>query len=132
MASEARRVKFSRVMATALDVATIAAIGYTAVALLCAERFGRREPEPNTVNDLPRVSLLVPLHGDEAGLEENLRAFALQEYPAYQVVLGVTRADDRALAVAQRVAAAFPNRNIEINVGEAHGVRNPRSQTYFR
>lgn len=126
MASEARRVKFSRVLAAAIDVATIAAIGYTAVALLCAERFGRREPEPNTVDDLPPVSLLVPLHGEEAGLEENLRAFALQDYPAYQLILGVARADDGALAIAQRVATTLPDRSIEINVGEAPGVLNPK------
>ncbi len=126
MASEARRVKFSRVLATALDVATIAALGYAAVALLCVGRFGRREPELNTVDDLPPVTLLVPLHGEEAGLEENLRAFALQDYPVCQLVLGVTRADDRALAIARQVAAALPDRNIEINVGEAPGVLNPK------
>jgi ceramide glucosyltransferase len=89
-------------------------------------RFGRREPECNTVDDLPPVSLLVPLHGEEAGLEENLRAFALQDYPVCQLVLGVTRADDRALAIARNVAASLPDRNIEINVGEVPGVRNPK------
>jgi ceramide glucosyltransferase len=126
MASEARRVKFSRVLAATLDVATIAALGYAAVALLCVGRFGRREPECNTVDDLPPVSLLVPLHGEEAGLEENLRAFALQDYPVCQLVLGVTRADDRALAIARHVAASLPDRNIEINVGEAPEVPNPK------
>ena len=68
----------------------------------------------------------MPLHGDEPGLDENLRAFALQDYPTCQLVLGVARADDRALAVAQRVAAALPDRNIEINVGEVPGARNPK------
>jgi ceramide glucosyltransferase len=126
MASEPRRVKFSRVLAATLDVATIAALGYAAVALVCVARFGRREPECNTVDDLPPVSLLVPLHGEEAGLEENLRAFALQDYPVCQLVLGVTRAGDRALAIARNVAASLPDRNIEINVGEVPGVRNPK------
>jgi ceramide glucosyltransferase len=125
MASEARRVKFARILAAALDVATVAAIGYVAVALVCVGRF-RREPDSNTVDDLPPVSLLVPLHGEEPGLEENLRAFALQDYPACQLVLGVTRADDRALAIARHVAAAFPDRNIEINIGEVPGVPNPK------
>ncbi len=76
------------------------------------------KPSRTYVGDLPAVSLLVPLHGDEPGLEENLRAFALQDYPVCQLVLGVARADDRALAIAQRVAAALPDRNIEIDVGE--------------
>jgi ceramide glucosyltransferase len=113
-------------LAAGLDVVTIAALGYAAVATVCAARFGRRELEPNTVDDLPPVSLLVPLHGDEPGLEENLRAFALQDYPVCQLVLGVARADDRALPTAQRVAAALPHRNIEIDVGEVPGAANPK------
>lgn len=119
-------MKLARFLAVGLDVVTIAALGYAAVAIVCAARFGRRELEPHTVDDLPAVSLLVPLHGDEPGLEENLRAFALQDYPVCQLVLGVARADDRALAIAQRVAAALPDRNIEIDIGEVPSARNPK------
>ena len=116
---------FVRLLAAALDVATIAAIGYAVVAIVCVARFGR-EPQPRSADYMPPVSLLVPLHGLERDLEQNLRAFALQDYPVYQVVLGVARADDLALAVAQRVVAALPDRNIEIDVGEVPGARNPK------
>ncbi|MFZ0683118.1 MAG: bacteriohopanetetrol glucosamine biosynthesis glycosyltransferase HpnI [Candidatus Cybelea sp.] len=116
---------FVRLLAATLDVATIAAIGYATVAIVCVARFGS-EPEPRNADDTPPVSLLVPLHGLERDLEQNLRAFALQDYPVYQVVLGVARADDLALAVAQRVVAALPDRNIEIDVGEVAGARNPK------
>ncbi|MGA8576856.1 MAG: bacteriohopanetetrol glucosamine biosynthesis glycosyltransferase HpnI [Candidatus Cybelea sp.] len=119
-------MKFARIFAAAFDVATIAAIGYAAVAIVSIGRFARREPEPDPVDHPPNVSLLVPLHGAEPGLEENLRAFALQDYPVYQLVLGVARAEDGALPIAQRVAAALPDRNIEINVGEAPSARNPK------
>lgn len=119
-------MKFGRILAAAFDVAAIAAIGYTAVAIVSVVRFRRREREPDTIEDLPAVSLLVPLHGAEPGLEENLRAFALQDYPVYQLVLGVALAEDRALAIAQRVAAALPDRNIEISVGEVPSARNPK------
>ena len=125
MVSEQRHVTFVRFLAAALDVATIAAIGYAAVAIVCVARFGR-EPLARSADYMPPVSLLVPLHGLERDLEENLRAFALQDYPVYQVVLGVARADDLALAVAQRVVAALPDRNIEIDVGEVPGARNPK------
>jgi ceramide glucosyltransferase len=124
--SEARRVKLARVLAACLDVATIAALGYAAVALVCMERFGRRETEAGPGDDLPPVTLLVPLHGAEYALEENLRAFAMQDYPVCQLVLGVARADDRALPIARRVAAALPDRNVEINVGEVPSVANPK------
>ena len=123
-------MKLARLLAAALDVATIAAIGYTAVAIVCSARFGRRdverEVETDSIDHLPPVTLLVPLHGEERDLEENLRAFALQDYPVCQMILGVARADDRALPIAQRVAAALPDRNIEINVGEVPGARNPK------
>jgi len=104
----------------------MAAIAYAGVALLCVARIKRHEPESTTADELPPISLLVPLHGEEAGLEENLRAFALQDYPTLQLILGVSHADDGALAIARHVAATLPDLNIEIDVGEAPGVPNPK------
>jgi ceramide glucosyltransferase len=85
-----------------------------------------REPKAPPIDRLPPVTLLVPLHGAECDLDENLRAFALQDYPACQLVLGVAREDDSALAIARRVAAELPDRNIEIDVGEVSDARNPK------
>ncbi|HEX4014213.1 MAG TPA: bacteriohopanetetrol glucosamine biosynthesis glycosyltransferase HpnI [Candidatus Cybelea sp.] len=119
-------MKLGRIAAAAFDFATIAAIGYAIVAIVSMKRFAAREPEPDPVSHQPDVTLLVPLRGAEPELEENLRAFALQDYPVYQIVLGVAHAEDSALAVAQRVAADLPDRNIEINVGEVPSARNPK------
>ncbi len=119
-------MKIARILAAALDVATVAAVGYAAAAIVSVARFRRSEPDPDRFDELPPVSLIVPLHGAEPVLEENLRAFALQDYPVCQLVLGVARADDSALEIAQRVAAALPDRNIEIDVGEVPGARNPK------
>ena len=73
---------------------------------------------------LPAVSLIKPLHGAEAGLEENLRGFFGQDYLEHAaraglnaVVNGVSRVEvlfcarseeDAGLAIARRVAAEFP------------------------
>jgi ceramide glucosyltransferase len=114
-----------RVLATAFTFVTIAAIVYTVIAIVCIARFGR-ESETTQADPVPPVTLLVPLHGAEFELEANLRSFALQDYPELQLVLGVARSDDAALAVAQRVAAALPDRNIDIDIGEAPGARNPK------
>lgn len=119
-------MKLARFLAIGLDIATAAAIGYAAVAITCVGRFERRKAPPDAENDLPAVTLLVPMHGDEPGLEERLRAFAMQDYPVCQLVLGVARADDDALAVAERVVAALPDRTIEIDVGEDPDARNPK------
>ncbi len=111
-------------MAAAAEAAAIAAIAYTGVAIARAARFAQRGTEGG--QQRPPVTLLIPLHGAEPGLEENLRSLADQDYPEYQVVLGVARADDAALPIARRVAAALPGRCIEIDIGERAGTRNPK------
>lgn len=113
-----------RAAARALEIAAIASLGYTAAAIAASAHFGRRGREISA--DLPPVTLLVPLRGAEPLLEENLRAFAGQNYPELQLVLGVAQADDAALPIARRVAAAFPQRRIDIDVGEVAGARNPK------
>lgn len=114
-----------RLLASALAFVTIAAIVYTVIAIVCVTRFAG-EPEAQEADSKPPVTLLVPLYGAEFDLEANLRSFAEQDYPEFQLVLGVARSDDPALAIARRLAAALPNRNIDIDVGEATGVRNPK------
>jgi ceramide glucosyltransferase len=57
---------------------------------------------------LPPVSILKPLSGDDLGLEENLRSFFEQDYPDFEVLFAVRRADDPAVAVAERVRARYP------------------------
>lgn len=104
----------------------VAAIGYTAVAIASTARFERRKEKSEPASGLPPVTLLVPLHGEELGLDENLRSFALQDYPVCQLVLGVARADDPALAVAKALVESLPDRDIQIDVGEVPGARNPK------
>jgi ceramide glucosyltransferase len=94
------------------------------VAIACTARFGRRAVDRSA--ETPPVTLLVPLHGVEFSLEANLRAFAQQDYPDYQLVLGVGDADDRALAFAERLMAAFPQVPIDIAIGRDPSSRNPK------
>ena len=113
-----------RAAALTVEIAAIASLGYTAAAIVTSARFAQRERE--TAEGRPPVTLLVPLRGAEPLLEENLRAFAEQNYPDLQVVLGVAHADDPALPIARRVAAALPDRRIDIDIGEVAGARNPK------
>jgi ceramide glucosyltransferase len=53
------------------------------------------------------VSILKPLYGLDEGLEENLRSFFAQDYPEYEVLLGVHTADDPAVPVAEKVIREF-------------------------
>jgi ceramide glucosyltransferase len=69
------------------------------------------------------VSILKPVCGDEALLEQAISSFCAQDYPAFQLVIGAQDAHDPALAVARRVAARFPQCDLAIVVDAArHGL----------
>jgi len=71
---------------------------------------------------LPPVTVLKPVYGDEALLEQAIASFCAQDYPAFQLVIGAHDAADPALAVARRVAARFPDVDIAIVANTAlHG-----------
>jgi ceramide glucosyltransferase len=75
----------------------------------------------------PAVTILKPLHGDEPGLFDNLASFCRQDYAgAIQVVFGVARADDPAIAVVEELRAAFPDMAIELVVDGRVAGSNPK------
>lgn len=63
---------------------------------------------------LPPVTIFKPLHGDEPMLEAALRSFCMQDYPAFQIVCGVQRKDDPAIAVVERLRGTFPSCRIDL------------------
>lgn len=64
---------------------------------------------PGRDEDLPPVTLLKPIKGDEESLEANLRTFFEQDYPApMQIVFASTEVDDPGMAVARRLAREYP------------------------
>jgi ceramide glucosyltransferase len=67
---------------------------------------------------LPPVSVLKPLYGGEPLLEEALASVCAQRYPRFQVVFGVQRPDDAALAAVARVRARFPDCDIAVVVDD--------------
>ncbi|CAA7617352.1 Hopanoid biosynthesis associated glycosyl transferase protein HpnI [Candidatus Terasakiella magnetica] len=72
--------------------------------------------------NLPPLSILKPLCGDEPRLYECLHSFCAQDYPEFQIVFGVREDDDPAVAVVERLKADFPHRDIQLVCdGHVHG-----------
>jgi ceramide glucosyltransferase len=121
--------------------AAAASVAYTGFAVVQLLRFGRRvraferrtwfEREFLTppVGPRPSITVVKPVRGLEPRLEQNLRSFCVQDYPAFDVVLGVRDPDDPALPLLRRVAAEFPGRaKVVVGDGTAR-CRNPKIAT---
>lgn len=97
-----------------LALVLLAAWVYLAGVAVAAIRFARRPGV--AAEDAPPVSVLKPLHGAEPGLHDNLRSFADQDYPSFQLIFGVRDRDDGALPAARALMAARPGCDIDMVV----------------
>jgi ceramide glucosyltransferase len=72
----------------------------------------------------PPVTVLRPLYGDEPGLFDNLRSFCVQDYRGdIQIVFGVQRPDDDAIATVERLRRALPGRDLDLVIEtKTHGL----------
>ena len=67
-----------------------------------------RETFNRLANDLPPVSVLKPVHGNEARLKQNLESFFLQDYPQFEILFAADEPDDPALPVVREICARYP------------------------
>jgi ceramide glucosyltransferase len=64
----------------------------------------------------PPVSILKPLKGVDPAIYESFRSHCVQAYPAYEIIFGVSEADDPAVAVVEQLRREFPAREIQLVV----------------
>lgn len=58
---------------------------------------------------MPPVSVLKPVHGNEARFTENIESFFRQSYSDYEILFAADEADDSALPVIREISARYPN-----------------------
>jgi ceramide glucosyltransferase len=101
----------------------LAGIGYCFACLwgACAYINGRSSIPPSgaegrSAEALPPVSILKPLKGEDPEIYESFRSHCLQDYAEYEIVFGVSEADDPAVRAVERVRQEFPRRAIQLVV----------------
>ncbi|MFL5334607.1 MAG: bacteriohopanetetrol glucosamine biosynthesis glycosyltransferase HpnI [Geminicoccaceae bacterium] len=92
----------------------VAGIAQCLLGWMLVRRFARGDAGSASVQ--PPLTVLKPLHGDEPLLAEGLATFCRQDYPAYQLVFGVSSAADPALAVVRWLQAKFAACDIAVVV----------------
>src|SRR2546423_992873 len=79
--------------------------GYPILIALCARLFGRGQQPPEMTDvDLPRVSLLIVAHNEEAVIEARVRNALASDYPPgkLEIVVASDGSADATAAIVQR------------------------------
>jgi ceramide glucosyltransferase len=104
-------------------VGTISSIGYYCLCLWSAVRFQRRRKADEGVPPTaaaPPVSILKPLRGTDPEMYESFRSHCLQDYPEYEIIFGVSDANDPAIQLVEQLKAEFPQRAIRLMICREH------------
>jgi len=74
----------------------------------------------------PPISILKPLKGVDDNLYANLLSFVRQDYPQFELLLGVDDANDRAVAVARQLQRDFPQAPVRLVIRRNRVGLNPK------
>ncbi len=91
----------------------LAGIVYTALSIFSVSRFFSPVKYGGDPALMP-VSVIKPLKGADPELIENIRSFCGQDYPEYEVLLGVSEHDEETLAEADRIVRSLPGCDIRV------------------
>jgi len=94
---------------------TVASITYYCLCLWSAARFLRDRQAAGrgarSTQQLTPVTILKPLRGTDPEMYESFRSHCLQDYPEYEIIFGVSDANDPAILLVERLQKEFPQRN---------------------
>jgi ceramide glucosyltransferase len=93
-----------------------AAMSYTVIASLAVRLRQKALQFVPRAGQMPAVTILKPLCGDEHELYECLRSFCDQAYPDFQIVFGVSERDDPAVEVVGRLQSEFPGLDLQLAI----------------
>jgi ceramide glucosyltransferase len=97
----------------------LGSLAYYALCLWSAASFSRAKLAGKSVRPTrpyAPVSILKPLKGTDPAMYANFRSHCLQDYPEYEIIFGVSDADDPAVKLVERLKSEFPQRSIRLMV----------------
>jgi ceramide glucosyltransferase len=94
-------------------VLALCGMGFYLLCVWSARRFNqsRRRLLPSYT---PAVSILKPLRGVDPQMYESFRSHCVQDYPEYEIIFGVSEADDPAVEAVHRLMAEFPQCRLQL------------------
>lgn len=101
-------------MSVLLALPALGATAYYLMALAAGVRRWRRRHREARADFQPAVSILKPVRGRDPRFLEAIRSYARQDYPAWELLFGVSDPHDPALADIRQLQREFPERRIEI------------------
>ena len=99
-----------------VSVGAIISLLYYLAVLFSAWRYFRR-PFLRHPDFTPPVSILKPVKGLDREAYRNFASFCNIDYPQYEVLFGVSDADDPVIPVIQKLMEDYPTRDIRLLVG---------------
>ncbi len=92
-------------------VPALAAAAYYLLAIIAVVLW--RKPQPDSPV-LPPISILKPMYGRDERLYDALRSHAVQDYPEFEILFGIGRENEPAVADIQRLQREFPKVTLRV------------------
>lgn len=93
----------------------ICGMGFYLLCIWSASRFRREGRHPRPAGT-PPVTILKPLRGVDPQMYESFRSHCVQDYPEYEIIFGVSEADDPAVQGVEQLIREFPQCKIRLMV----------------
>src|SRR5215471_13729242 len=101
-------------------IPTLAGVAYQVLVFIGIRQFFRlRGNGWHEKDSTPPVSILKPVNGYDPGAYESFRSHCVQDYPEYEIIFGLSHADDTAAPLIEQLRREFPERKIRTVVCSA-------------
>ncbi len=102
-----------------------------ATGLKLASSKGRSGARKYNSDFLPPISVLKPVNGIDGNLRENLVSFIKQDYPEFELVIGIQSPNDPAITLIEELKRDYPDKKIEYIVSDRTLGYNPKINNLY-